>query len=99
MQNKIVLSCIGKSKCDGIRDGLPSHFLPIIRFSLQEAQPVCRQHLNHIQYGVSDSVPITDGLHAGDGYYVAPSLPHGFVCLEAGVLIDTFTPMREDFLK
>ena len=38
-------------------------------------------------------------LQEGDGYYVAPNLPHGCVCLEAGVLIDTFTPMREDFLK
>lgn len=38
-------------------------------------------------------------LRAGDGYYVAPNLEHGCVCLEAGVLIDTFTPMREDFLK
>ena len=38
-------------------------------------------------------------LKAGDGYYVAPNLPHGCVCLEAGTLIDTFTPMREDFLK
>jgi hypothetical protein len=24
---------------------------------------------------------------------------HGCVCLGAGVLIDTFSPMREDFLK
>lgn len=38
-------------------------------------------------------------LRAGDGYYVAPNLPHGCVCLEAGILIDTFSPMREDFLK
>ena len=38
-------------------------------------------------------------LRAGDGYYVAPNMPHGCVCLEAGVLIDTFSPMREDFLK
>ena len=38
-------------------------------------------------------------LKAGDGYYVAPDLPHGCVCLEAGILIDTFTPMRKDFLK
>lgn len=36
---------------------------------------------------------------AGDGYYVAPNLPHGCICLEPGILIDTFTPMREDFLK
>ena len=38
-------------------------------------------------------------LRTGDGYYVAPNLLHGCVCLKAGVLIDTFTPMREDFLK
>ena len=25
--------------------------------------------------------------------------PHGCVCLEAGVLIDTFSPMRSDFLS
>ena len=38
-------------------------------------------------------------LKAGDGYYVAPNLPHGCKCLEAGTLIDTFSPMREDFLR
>lgn len=55
-------------------------------------------------YVVSGCFEVTIGqekkvLRAGDGYYVAPNLPHGCVCLEAGVLIDTFTPMREDFLK
>ena len=37
-------------------------------------------------------------LTAGDGYYVAPDEPHGCVCLEAGILIDTFSPVRADFL-
>ena len=37
-------------------------------------------------------------LKAGDSYYIAPDLDHGAVCLEAGVLIDTFSPVREDFL-
>jgi len=36
-------------------------------------------------------------LKAGDVFYVAPNLIHGAVCLEAGVLIDVFSPMREDF--
>ena len=35
----------------------------------------------------------------GDGYYVAPDLIHGCVCLEEGVLIDTFSTVRADFLK
>ncbi len=38
-------------------------------------------------------------LTAGDGYYVAPDELHGCICLEAGVLIDTFSPVRADFLK
>lgn len=38
-------------------------------------------------------------LAAGDSFYVAPHLDHGAVCLEAGVLIDTFSPAREDFLS
>ncbi|MDZ4806736.1 MAG: cupin domain-containing protein [Bacteroidota bacterium] len=36
---------------------------------------------------------------AGDVFYVAPNLWHGAVCLEAGVLIDVFSPMREDFFQ
>ena len=36
-------------------------------------------------------------LRGGDVFYVAPNLMHGAVCLEAGVLIDVFSPMREDF--
>lgn len=38
-------------------------------------------------------------LHAGDGFYVPPGAIHGTVCLEAGVLIDVFSPHREDFLS
>ena len=35
----------------------------------------------------------------GDTYYTAPNVPHGVVCLEKGVLLDVFTPRRDDFLK
>jgi quercetin dioxygenase-like cupin family protein len=38
-------------------------------------------------------------LKAGDGYFVAPDLTHGVTALEDSVLIDVFTPAREDFLK
>ena len=37
-------------------------------------------------------------LGSGDVFYVPPNAIHGAVCLEAGVLIDVFSPMREDFL-
>ena len=38
-------------------------------------------------------------LKAGDVFYVPPHAIHGAVCLEAGVLIDVFSPMREDFIQ
>jgi quercetin dioxygenase-like cupin family protein len=38
-------------------------------------------------------------LEGGDGFYVEPDAPHGAVCLEEGMLIDVFSPMRQDFLK
>ena len=55
-------------------------------------------------YVVSGKFELTIGeekkiLEAGDGYYVAPDVLHGCVCLEEGILIDTFSPMRADFLE
>ena len=37
-------------------------------------------------------------LGPGDSFYVAPNLRHGAVCRKAGVLIDVFSPVRDDFL-
>lgn len=37
-------------------------------------------------------------LNSGDGFYVEPNVLHGVVCLEKGVLVDAFSPVREDFL-
>ncbi len=37
-------------------------------------------------------------LLAGDSFYVEPNASHGVVCLEEGMLIDAFSPAREDFL-
>jgi len=38
-------------------------------------------------------------IRAGDSYYVAPDLMHGVVALEDSVILDLFTPQREDFIK
>lgn len=55
--------------------------------------------ITHVESGIFE-VQI-DGkkkvLTAGDAYYIPPHVLHGCVCLEAGVLIDVFSPMREDF--
>lgn len=54
-------------------------------------------------YVVSGKFEMTIGtetrvLQAGDGFYTEPDIIHGCVCLEAGILIDVFSPVREDFI-
>jgi quercetin dioxygenase-like cupin family protein len=38
-------------------------------------------------------------INTGDTYYVPPDVVHGVVALEEGILLDIFTPQREDFLR
>lgn len=38
-------------------------------------------------------------LGPGDSFCVQPNLDHGAVCRKAGVLLDVFSPAREDFLE
>ena len=41
----------------------------------------------------------TGTLKKGDAYYIPPNIIHGALCTEAGILVDVFTPLREDFIK
>jgi quercetin dioxygenase-like cupin family protein len=57
--------------------------------------------ITHIESGIFE-VEIGDEkkvLTTGDAFYIPPNVLHGAVCLEAGVLIDVFSPMREDFVN
>jgi quercetin dioxygenase-like cupin family protein len=38
-------------------------------------------------------------LAKGDFFYVPPNVEHGVTAIEVGVLVDIFTPAREDFLQ
>ncbi len=54
-------------------------------------------------YVVSGKFEVTIGqekkiLEGGDAFYIPPHIEHGAVCLEEGILIDVFSPVREDFL-
>ncbi len=59
---------------------------------------------DQIGYVLSGKFEVTNGgvaqvLEAGDAFIAPKHILHGAVCLEAGVLIDTFTPKRDDFLE
>ena len=56
-----------------------------------------------ISYVVSGVFEATVGdeksiLKVGDSVYDPSKVIHGILCLEEGVLLDIFTPMREDFI-
>jgi quercetin dioxygenase-like cupin family protein len=41
----------------------------------------------------------TERLVKGDSYLVPPNALHGATAVEAGAIVDVFTPMREDFVR
>lgn len=61
-------------------------------------------HLHsQVSYVVSGEFDVfIDGVETrlgpGDSFYIEPNLDHGAVCRKAGVLIDVFSPVRDDFL-
>ena len=38
-------------------------------------------------------------LKTGDAYLILPNIEHGVLALEDSILVDVFTPYREDFFK
>ena len=57
--------------------------------------------ITHVESGIFE-VEIgreTKVLTTGDAFYIPSNVLHGVVCLEAGMLIDIFSPMREDFVN
>jgi quercetin dioxygenase-like cupin family protein len=62
------------------------------------------QHVHsQISYIESGEFEVTVGdetrvLQAGDTFYAAPNVPHGVVARQTGVLLDSFSPVRLDFL-
>ena len=58
------------------------------------------QQVTYVEKGVFE-VEIGDRkevLQQGDCFILPSEILHGAKCLEAGILIDTFSPAREDFL-
>ena len=55
----------------------------------------------YVQSGVFDFTigDETQRLEAGDCAYIPPDMEHGARCIEAGILLDVFSPAREDFLS
>ena len=63
-----------------------------------EGAPHSHPHtqLSYFRYDVEGESVIQN---PGDSIVVPGGLVHGTVCMEKGVLLDVFTPKRDDFLK
>ena len=60
-------------------------------------------HHSQVTYVESGEFEMTIGdqvktIVKGDSYYIPPFVMHGCVCKHDGVLIDVFSPLREDFI-
>ena len=75
-----------------------------VRFETGRIGTLHKHHhsqITHVESGVFE-IEINGEkkvLKRGDAYYIPPDTLHGAVCIEHGILIDVFSPMREDFIK
>ncbi len=92
---------------DGVRRQILGYGpdLMMVRVDFRAGAVGALHHHRHRQvtYVATGAFEVTiDGnpqvLRSGDSFFVSADLIHGVVALEAGTLIDVFTPAREDFL-
>ena len=79
--------------------------LTIVSFLFEAGAEGALHHHPHVQgtYVAKGRFRFTLGdaeheIGPGDSLVIPSGVPHGCLCLEAGQLIDTFTPQRDDFL-
>jgi len=75
-----------------------------VKFTKGTKAPMHNHPHSQTSYIESGEFEVTIGnetkvLKAGDGFYVSPDVMHGVTALEAGVVADAFSPIREDFLS
>ena len=74
-----------------------------VHFEAGVTAPLHHHVHEQITYVMSGKFEFTVGdktyiVGAGDSLYKQPNIEHGATCLESGMLLDVFTPHREDFL-
>ena len=74
-----------------------------VRFEPGAVGALHEHHHSQVTYVESGEFEMTIGaetrtIRGGDSYYVPPHVRHGVTCTTRGVLIDVFSPAREDFL-
>lgn len=66
--------------------------------------PMHDHYHSQVTYVVSGEFELTIGeetkmMKGGDAFYIPPNVLHGAICKKSGILIDVFSPIREDFME
>ncbi|MGB3774834.1 MAG: cupin domain-containing protein [Leeuwenhoekiella sp.] len=75
-----------------------------VEFQVGAVGTMHEHHHSQVTYVESGEYELTIGeetkvVKGGDSFYIPPHVMHGAICKKAGVLIDVFSPIREDFMK
>ena len=75
-----------------------------VEFDKGGVGPMHQHHHSQVTYVISGQFDLTIGdetrrMKGGDAFYNPPNVMHGAICVEKGVLIDVFSPIREDFME
>ncbi|WP_378187012.1 cupin domain-containing protein [Aquimarina sp. W85] len=75
-----------------------------VHFEVGAIGSMHKHYHSQVTYVESGSFDVTIGektttLIGGDSFYIPPNVMHGAICTESGVLIDVFSPIREDFME
>jgi quercetin dioxygenase-like cupin family protein len=81
----------------------PQLMMVCVKFNKGSIGPVHRHPHRQVTFVDQGAFEVQIGgekkmLRKGDCFFVPSDVDHGVVALEAGCLIDVFTPTREDFL-
>jgi quercetin dioxygenase-like cupin family protein len=96
-----------EAMADGVRRQILSHGpdLMLVRVEFEAGAVGKMHHHPHRQatYVATGRFEVTVGgetrtLGPGDSFFAKADVPHGVRALEAGTLVDSFTPAREDFI-
>ena len=102
-----------ETKWETIGDGITRQILGydghimMVKIKAEKSGPVGVEHAHYhpqVTYVSSGKFEFTIGnekkvVTAGDGMYMEPDVRHSCICIEPGIIVDCFSPMREDFLK
>ena len=74
-----------------------------VKFNKGGVGPMHEHYHSQVTYVVNGEFELTIGaetkiMKGGDSFYIPPHVMHGAICLKDGVLIDVFSPTREDFM-